>query len=75
MGYKTTCLPRSLVLYKWCIEKAIPVDLAIGVRKEGGTLKGHAWVSFQGRPFMEDEMEISSYRVMLRRTNHPGDGQ
>lgn len=72
MGYRTPCLPRSLVLYRWCVEKQIAAEIAIGVRKEYGTLKGHAWISLRGRPFLEDENDISGYRVMLSRSNHEG---
>lgn len=69
MGYRTPCLPRALVLYRWCVSNAIAAEIAIGVRKDEGILKGHAWIILQGRPFMEDEAEIWRYRIMLSRSN------
>ena len=43
------CLKRSLALHHWLCWEGLPSALRIGVRKEGGELKAHAWVEYDGR--------------------------
>ena len=43
------CLHRSLVLHYWLRHDGLPSELRIGVRKEGGALKAHAWVELGGK--------------------------
>ena len=43
-----TCLPRSLTLW-WLLQRqGIEADIHVGVKKEDGELKAHAWVECQG---------------------------
>jgi hypothetical protein len=42
------CLHRSLVLHHWLRAEGLPSELRIGVRKDGGDLKAHAWVDLGG---------------------------
>lgn len=42
------CLHRSLVLHQWLRREGLPGELRIGVRKEGGALRAHAWVELSG---------------------------
>ncbi len=41
---RARCLHRSLALHEWLREEGLPSELRIGVRKQGGELKAHAWV-------------------------------
>lgn len=41
------CLPRALLQFWLCGVRREPVILLIGVRKEAGTLRSHAWVETQ----------------------------
>lgn len=59
------CLPRSLVLYHWCLAKGLDARVCIGVSKDGGTLKGHAWVLLDGIPFKEDTKILAAYKTMM----------
>ncbi len=44
--FRPTCLERSLVLW-WLLQRdGIQSDLRIGVRKDEGELKAHAWVEY-----------------------------
>lgn len=70
MGFPSPCLPRSLVLYHWCLKASLPARIMIGISKDSGTLKGHAWLTVQGRLFMEDPEQISGYKVMISRGIH-----
>lgn len=48
-----TCLPRSLALQALLRRHGIEADLRIGVRREAGELRAHAWIEQAGRPIGE----------------------
>lgn len=48
-----TCLPRSLALQALLRRHGIETDLRIGVRREAGELRAHAWVEQAGSPVGE----------------------
>ena len=50
-----TCLPRSLALRALLRRHGIEADLLIGVRREAGSLRAHAWIEDAGRPVGEPE--------------------
>lgn len=48
--FTSTCLTRSLVLHRLLRGRGIPCRVQIGVRREAGDFKGHAWVELAGTP-------------------------
>jgi hypothetical protein len=48
------CLLRTLALYYFATRGGFPVRLHCGVRRNGRELEGHAWLSFDGKPFFEN---------------------
>jgi hypothetical protein len=46
---RTYCLQRSLALHYWLLREGLPSKLRIGVRKERGQLKAHAWIELDGQ--------------------------
>lgn len=48
-----TCLPRSLVLQALLRRHGIETELRIGVRRQAGELRAHAWVEEAGHPVGE----------------------
>lgn len=48
-----TCLPRSLALQTLLRRHGIEADLRIGVRREDGELRAHAWIEQAGSPLGE----------------------
>ena len=48
-----TCLPRSIALQALLRRHGIEADLRIGVRREDGELRAHAWVEQSGSPVGE----------------------
>lgn len=50
-----TCLPRSLALQALLRRHGIEADLRIGVRREAGELRAHAWIEQAGSPLGEPE--------------------
>lgn len=51
---RARCLHRSLALHRWLRQQGLPSELRIGVRKEDGELKAHAWVEL-GEQLANDE--------------------
>jgi hypothetical protein len=45
------CLERSLVYYRLLSRAGADPVLVLGVRRDGSSLKGHAWVALDGQPF------------------------
>jgi hypothetical protein len=62
------CLPRSLVLYAFARRARLPVHFHCGVRRAGSRLEGHAWLTLDGRPFLERGDPVESFAVTL---THP----
>jgi hypothetical protein len=59
------CLRRSLVLFRWRLRHGLPAKLLVGVDRQEGDLKGHAWLEIAGEAFREDETRLKDYVVML----------
>lgn len=45
---RLSCLPRSLALCRLLRERGYPAEVKIGVRREAGRLRAHAWVELRG---------------------------
>lgn len=48
-GGDRRCLLRSLLLFWLLKARREPVTLRLGIRKEAGALRGHAWIETRGR--------------------------
>jgi hypothetical protein len=46
--YRPNCLQRSLTLWWLLRRKGMESDLRIGVQKENGEVRGHAWIEYHG---------------------------
>ena len=47
------CLRQSLTLYRTLSQMGYPVEIHFGIHKDGEVLKGHSWVTIQGKPIAE----------------------
>ena len=47
------CLRRSLVLYRLLRAQGLDVGVELGVRRAGGRLAGHSWITWRGAPLFE----------------------
>jgi hypothetical protein len=71
-GIRPTCLLRSLVLYRFLRESDVGVRLHLGVCSEGGSLTGHAWLTLDGKAWLEAAdpaerfVEVLCYPAMVR---------
>lgn len=69
-GAEGRCLLRSLAVYGAIRSQGWPAVFVSGVRREGGSVLGHAWVELEGQPLPElcESNRLSTYTVNVR---HP----
>jgi hypothetical protein len=60
------CLHRSLVLYFWLQRGGLPGELRIGVRKAGGALQAHAWVTLGAHCVSDSDDPDSQFTRILK---------
>ena len=63
---RATCLPRSLLTWWLLRREGIASCLRIGVAREGGAFKAHAWVEHAGRPLGDDPEIARRFRELDR---------
>lgn len=59
-----TCLPQSIVLQQLLRREGVVTTMRIGVRKRDGTLDGHAWVEYNGRPVSDPSSVQDDFQVL-----------
>ena len=73
----SNCLERSLLAYRLLSETGVEVSLVMGMRRDGATVAGHAWVELNRRPFAD--ATAARYdpivRFEPRKTGHGQHGQ
>lgn len=53
------CLHQALVLNEWLRHDGLAADLRIGVRKQDGSFRAHAWVELDGHVINDDVAAVS----------------
>lgn len=65
------CLPRSLALQALLRRHGIETDLRIGVRREAGGLRAHAWIEQAGSPVGEPADVELRFQALAAGRNAP----
>ncbi|MGH7548610.1 MAG: lasso peptide biosynthesis B2 protein [Gemmatimonadales bacterium] len=66
--WRHTCLKRAAVLYHLLRRAGRPVELCIGVRRNGGgALAAHAWLVRDGIPYLEREPVAAQAHTVIAR--------
>jgi hypothetical protein len=60
------CLQRSLLLYRVLSHVGAQPTLVIGFQSTNGQIRGHAWVTVDGRSIVEPEAELVGFSPALR---------
>jgi hypothetical protein len=74
--FPRACLRRALALYYVLTRMGYPVEIHIGVHKDGRDLHGHSWVTLHGKPLGERApaeifRTIYSYPAISHRSTLP----
>lgn len=62
---QSSCLVRSLVLWKLLQDQGINSQLRIGVRHHAGQFQAHAWVEYSGVPLNESPQVQKQFAALL----------
>ena len=62
---RARCLHRSLALHAWLRRKGLPSELKIGVRKENGELRAHAWVELAGHVVNDRQESVAAFAPLV----------
>lgn len=68
---KGNCFPRALTLFLFARRAGLPVQFNCGVMKVYHQLEGHAWLTLDGREFLEPSSYWKSFTVTLRFPQSP----
>ena len=60
-----TCLVRAAALVDWLRADGLDARLRIGVRRDGGLPRAHAWVELDGAPLGEDAAALAGYAPLV----------
>lgn len=62
--FPRTCLRQALALYDILTDMGYAVTIHFGIRKMGGQLRGHSWVTLEGKPVAESGDPGASHRIV-----------
>jgi hypothetical protein len=62
---RARCLQQSLALYLWLRGEGVASELRIGVRKEGGALRAHAWIELDGQVVNDHPAAVAAFTPLF----------
>lgn len=63
---RVRCLHRSVALHRWLRREGLPSELRIGVLKEDGTLRAHAWVELGGKVVNDPPASVMPFTPLVQ---------
>jgi hypothetical protein len=58
---RDNCLERSLLTYRFLAREGMDPLLVLGAQKSEGRIQGHAWVTIDGQPVIDDHEALGQY--------------
>jgi len=68
--FPRACLRQSLTLYRTLTRMGYPSEIHFGIRKDGAELRGHSWVTLQGKP-VADSAQSGMFKVVYSYPSAP----
>jgi hypothetical protein len=62
--FPSSCLSRSIVLWRLLQRRGVPAEIRIGVRPGGNPLAAHAWVEVDGEP-VNDTADVAERHAVF----------
>ena len=59
------CLERSLIMYRYLSELNAEPTLMVALKRDAGSLRGHAWVVVDGNPVAEHPGIVEDYKPVV----------
>ncbi len=61
VGYRYSCLRRSIVLYHFLRAEGVPVMINFGVQWQGERLLGHSWLTLDKSLYLEEKKKVDQF--------------
>jgi hypothetical protein len=58
------CLHKSIALHFWLRREGLPSELRIGVRKDNGDFRAHAWVTLGDHVINDDPRAVRDFKPL-----------
>ncbi len=56
LAFTPTCWKRTIILHRFLAFQGITTRIVFGVKRDDANkLSGHAWLEYQGHPFLESQ--------------------
>jgi hypothetical protein len=62
---RDNCLERSLLTYRFLAREGGQPRLVLGAQKSNGAIRGHAWVTIDGRPIMDGHEALEQFTQLV----------
>jgi Transglutaminase-like superfamily len=62
---RDNCLERSLLTYRFLAREGVQPRLVLGAQKSDGEIRGHAWVTIDGRPIMDGHEALEQFTQLV----------
>ena len=62
---RDNCLERSLLTYRFLAREGGQPRLVLGAQKSDGAIRGHAWVTIDGRPIMDGHEALEQFTQLV----------
>lgn len=58
------CTKRTMILFHYACKYGVDATVNFGVARQAQTIKGHAWLTVDGEPYMENDGTVDDYKVI-----------
>ena len=62
---RDNCLERSLLAYRFLAREGARPRLVLGAKRSDGEIRGHAWVTVDGRPIMDGHHGLEQFTQLV----------
>jgi hypothetical protein len=62
---RDNCLERSLLNYRFLAREGMQPRLVLGAQRSEGEVRGHAWVTIDGRPIMDGHEALEQFTQLV----------
>jgi len=72
---RDNCLERSLLTYRYLAREGMEPRLVLGAQRSEGQVRGHAWVTIEGRPTIDGHHALEQFTPVAEfgpRGSRPG---
>lgn len=58
------CTKRTMILFHYARRYGVEATVNFGVARQKETIKGHAWITIDGEPYMENDGTVDDFKII-----------